>query len=140
MGLEDQLQRVADELEVRNAIARLAQLADEGSLDEYLTLFTEDGIWDGGAAFGVRKGRADILAGAKERRATGQSGPGTHNRHVITTTAVRIEGDRASARSYMTFYVECDKAPVARVVAVYQDDLRKTPSGWKFARRTIERP
>ena len=57
MGLEDQLQRVADDLEVRNAVARLAQLSDEGNLDDYIALFTEDGIWDGGA-FGTFKGRA----------------------------------------------------------------------------------
>jgi len=139
MGLEDQLQRVADELEVRNLVARLAHLADEGTLEDYIALFTDDGIWDGGAVFGTRKGKADILAGAKERRATGQSGPGAHNRHVLTTTAVRVEGDRASARSNFLFYVECDKTPIARVVGVYQDELRKTPSGWKLARRTIER-
>jgi 3-phenylpropionate/cinnamic acid dioxygenase small subunit len=139
MGLEDQLQRVADELEVRNLIARLAQLADEGALDDYMALFTDDAVWDGGTAFGVRKGHADILAGAKERRATGLSGPGSHKRHVITTSSVRVEGDGANVRSYMLFYVECDKSPTPGVVAVYQDQLRRTSSGWKIARRVIER-
>ena len=139
MGLEDQLQRVADDLEVRNLVARIAQLSDEGALDDYARLFTEDAVWDGGTAFGVRKGHADILVGAKERRAAGTSGPGSHARHVITTSAVRLEGATAHVRSYFLFYVECDKTPVVRVVGVYQDELRRTPSGWKLARRQIER-
>ena len=139
MGLEDQLQRVADELELRNAVARIAHLSDEGSLDDYIALFTEEAVWDGGATFGVRKGHADILAGARERRAGGTSGPGSHNRHVITTSAVRLEGDRGHVRSYFLFYVECDKAPAARVVGVYQDEFHRTRSGWKLARRVIER-
>jgi 3-phenylpropionate/cinnamic acid dioxygenase small subunit len=139
MGLEDQLQRVADDLEVRDAVARIAQLSDEGALEEYIALFTEDAVWDGGAAFGVRKGHADILAGARERRGAGTSGPGSHNRHVITTSAVQVQGDSAQVRSYFLFYVECDKSPAVRVVGVYQDEFRRTPAGWKLARRMIER-
>lgn len=137
MGLEDQLQRVADDLEVRNLLARIAQLSDEGTLDDYMALLTEDAVWDGGKTFGVRKGHADILAGARERRAAGTSGPGSHNRHVITTSAVRVEGDVARSRSYFLFYVDCDKTPVARVVGVYQDEFRRSKSGWKLARREI---
>jgi 3-phenylpropionate/cinnamic acid dioxygenase small subunit len=139
MGLEDQLQRVADDLEVRSVISRIAQLSDEGTLEDYVALFTEDAVWDGGAAFGVKKGRADILEGAKGRRAAGTSGPGSHNRHVITTSAVRVEGDRAHVRSYFLFYVECDKTPRASIVGVYQDELRRTASGWKLGHRQIER-
>lgn len=32
---DDRLARVADELEIRNTIARIAMLADHGDLDEY---------------------------------------------------------------------------------------------------------
>jgi 3-phenylpropionate/cinnamic acid dioxygenase small subunit len=137
MGLEDQLQRVADELEIRNLMHRLAQLADEGPLEEYAELFTDDAVW-GGSAFGTRKGRADIVAGGRERRAAGIAGPGSHKRHVITTTAVQVQGDRAQARSYMLFYVDCDTAPKVGVVTVYQDEFRRTPSGWRLAHRSIE--
>jgi 3-phenylpropionate/cinnamic acid dioxygenase small subunit len=138
MGLEDKLQRVADELEIRNVIHRLAQLADEGTLEDYAALFTDDAVWDAGAAFGVRRGKADIIAGGRERRAKGLAGPGTHKRHVITTTAVQVEGERARARSYMLFYVDCDSSPRVGVVTVYQDEFRHSASGWKLAHRSIE--
>jgi 3-phenylpropionate/cinnamic acid dioxygenase small subunit len=49
-----------------------------------------------------------------------------------------VQGDTAQVRSYFLFYVECDKTPTVRVVGVYQDELRRTPSGWKLARRLIE--
>ena len=138
MGLEDQLQRVADELDIRNVIHRLAQLADEGALEDYAALFTDEAVWDAGAAIGVRRGKADIIAGGRERRANGVAGPGTHKRHVITTTAVQLEGDRARARSYMLFPVDCDGAPRIGVVTVYQDEFHRTASGWKLAHRKIE--
>jgi len=136
MGLEDQLSRVADELEIRNVIHRLAQLADDGPLEDYAALFTDDAVW-GGGAFGVRRGKADIVAGGRERRAAGVAGPGTHKRHVITTTAVKLDGDRAEVRSYMLFYVDCDKEPKVGVATVYEDEFRRTPSGWKLAHRAI---
>jgi len=137
MRPEEQFQRIADELEIRNLVVRLAHTADEGSLDEYAGLYTEDAIWDGGPAFGRRRGIADILTGVRERSASGIAGPGTHTRHVITTTSVRVMGDTAEVRSYFLFYVDCDKAPTVRVVGAYRDEMRRTPSGWKLAHRRI---
>jgi hypothetical protein len=57
----------AAELKIRNLISRIALLADQGNLDEYIDQFTEDAVWD--FPNGPRHGRADILAGATERRA-----------------------------------------------------------------------
>lgn len=73
---QEAARRALDELEVRNLLARLAHLAAEDDLDEYGTLFTEDAVWEGppgpgpfGGAFKrVLNGRAEILAGARERR------------------------------------------------------------------------
>ena len=82
MGAEEVLQRVADELEIRNLLARLAQLADGGDLDDYVSLFAEDAVWEGYGP--ARRGKADILAGATERRAAGGQGPGTHSYHIVS--------------------------------------------------------
>jgi len=139
MGLDDQIRNVADELEIRNLLARLAQLADDGELDEYIELFTEDGIWEGGA-FGERRGHASILAGARERRATGTSGPGSNSRHVITTTAIHLNGDTATGRSVFHYYTNTQATPVLAILGVYEDQFRRTPSGWKLAHRVIFAP
>lgn len=134
---EPAIQAVADELEIRNLLARLAQMADdEEDLDAYLALFTEDAVWEG-AAFGTKKGHEEILAGAKERRASGTSGPGTHSRHTLNTTAIEVHGDEASGRSVFIYYNQTNEQPTVSVMGIYQDVFRRTPDGWKMAHRTI---
>jgi ketosteroid isomerase-like protein len=138
MGLDEQLQRVADELEIRNLIHRLAQLADDGQLEEYIQLFTEDAVWEG-AGYPARRGHADILTGARERRASGIAGPGTHTRHVVANSVIQLQGDAARATSVFHFYGNTDATPELRILGVYNDELRRTPKGWKLARRSIGR-
>jgi uncharacterized protein (TIGR02246 family) len=129
------LRRVADELDVRNVVARLAQLADDGDLDDYIDLFTDDAHWAMPGA--PRTGKADIRAGGEARRATGEAGPGSASRHVITTVAVQVDGDEATADSYWLFYVDTTSAPTLKLCGAYHDTLRRTPAGWKLARRDI---
>lgn len=129
---------VADELAVRNLIAQLAQLADDGDLADYIQCFSEDAVW-GGSGFGEKKGLEEIMAGAVERRASGTSGPGTHTRHVITTTLVSVGGERASARSIFHFYTSVNSTPTLQIMGVYDDEFLRGESGWKLSRRNISR-
>ena len=139
MGLDDQIRDVADELEIRNLLARLAQLADDGELEEYIELFTEDAVWEG-AALGQRRGRASLLEGARERRGSGVAGPGTNTRHVITTVAIRLGGDTAKSRSVFHYYTNTQAEPVLAIMGIYEDRFQRTPSGWKLAHRKISGP
>ncbi|MCH8191067.1 MAG: nuclear transport factor 2 family protein [Chloroflexi bacterium] len=139
MGLDEQVRRVADELEIRNLLARLAQMADDGDLNEYVQLFTEDGSWQGPDG-GVRRGRADLLAGAQERRASGIQGPNTNTRHVVTTTVIQLAGDTATGRTYYHYYGNTQGVPEQRTMGVYEDEFRRTAQGWKMARRVIQGP
>ena len=127
---------LADELAVRNVLARVAQLADSGDLDEYLTLFTEDASW---AMPGVepRVGHADIRSGAEQRRASKLQGPGAHSRHVLTTTAVRLDGDQATARSYWMFLTNTAEQPTISLTGQYDDVLQRVGDGWRLAQRVI---
>jgi len=128
--------QTAAELKIRNAIARIALLADQGDLDDYLDQFTEDSLW----AFpnGPRQGRADIRAGAEERRAGGVTGPGSDTRHVITTVSVQLEGeDAASADSYFLFYQHTTTAPTLFNMGHYHDTFARQGEVWRLARRDI---
>jgi len=137
--MSDTLRRLADEAEIRNLLARLAQLADEGGLDDYLACFTEDATW-GGVGFPERKGHAEILAGARERRATGTAGPGSRTRHLLSTSVVEVDGDRARARSIFLFYRDTKTAPQLDRMGVWEDGFARTRDGWKLASRTISQP
>jgi hypothetical protein len=135
-----------DELEIRNLVARLAHLADYGEdLNEYIALFTEDAFWGfraqpgQPALFPPRIGHADILAGAQERRRAGTTGPGTHTRHVLTTTWVNVDGDTATSGSYLSFYKNTNAVPEAVNMTVYFDRFVHTAAGWRLAKREIEK-
>ncbi len=128
--------RTAAELKIRNLIARIALLADQGDLDEYVDQFTEDAVW----AFptGPRQGRDDIRAGAEERRAGGVTGPGSNTRHVITTVSVALgEEDDATADSYFLFYQNTTTAPTLFNMGHYHDTFARQGEVWRLARRDI---
>ena len=65
---------MSDELAVRNVVARLAMLADEGNLEEYVDLFTEDARWD--MPGGELQGRENLLAGGHRAPSGGDGRPG----------------------------------------------------------------
>jgi 3-phenylpropionate/cinnamic acid dioxygenase small subunit len=132
----DAVQAMIDELAVRNVLARIAQLADTGDLDEYLMRFAPDASWEMPGA-PARSGHADLRQGAVERRASGMQGPGTGTRHVLTTTAVTIDGDTATARSYWMFLADTTTQPTIRLTGQYDDVLRRSSTGWQMARRAI---
>jgi uncharacterized protein (TIGR02246 family) len=136
--------RVAAEVEIRNVVARLAQTADNGEVEEYVALFTDDAVWEmpdnptTGLAGSSRQGRDAIAAGVHERRGLGVQGPGSNTKHVISTVSVEMRSDdNAVARSYFQYYGTTTTAPTLLTMGRYEDLLQRTPDGWKVARRTI---
>ncbi len=125
----------ADEAEIRNVVARLAQLADGGDLGEYVDLFTHDARWEMPGS--PLEGRDELHSGAVERRATGAVGPGTNTRHVITTQAVAVDGDEAISDAYWQFWVNTATEPSVALMGTYRDRLVRTDGGWKLAHRSI---
>ena len=137
----------ADELAVRNVVARLAHLADAGDVDAYVSLFAADGVWEMppsphvGLDGSRRVGRDDIAAGARDRIAAGLQGAGSGTMHVVSTTAVDADGaGGASATSYFTFCSARSTPPSVLSMGRYDDELVRTPGGWKLARRVVQFP
>ncbi len=139
------IDRVADELAIRNALARIAHAADRGDVDAYLALLTPDAVWTMpasphvGLAASERRGHEEIAAGARERLAAGVQGPGSATMHTVTTTAIEFTGaDAAASDSTFVFWTATGTAPVPASVGRYHDEFRRTPDGWKLARRDVE--
>jgi 3-phenylpropionate/cinnamic acid dioxygenase small subunit len=137
-------ERVAAELEIRNVLARLAQLADTGDTDEYVRLLTDEIVWvmPPNPAIGLpaseRRGHDEIAAGQRDRMAAGHQGPGSNTRHTIGTISVEFDSDEAAtARSYFMFWTSTTTAPTVASIGHYEDAFRRTPDGWKLARRLI---
>lgn len=141
MGIKvmtDTAQRVLDELEIRNLLARIAQASDDRELDEYMACMHADAVW-GGTGFPERRGHAAILEGAVQRRADGIAGPGSHTRHLISTSRVEVQHDAATARSIFLFYGNTHETPQLSMMGVWEDEFLRTDEGWKLSRRTIVR-
>jgi hypothetical protein len=53
---------------------------------------------------------------------------------------VKIDGDDASALSYLTSYQVFEEDPKAAIILVarYHDELKRTPGGWKISKRIME--
>ena len=64
----------------------------------------------------------------------------TWQHHLLSVYHVDVDGDHASALSYLTSYQVFDPEPnVAKtLVARYHDELRRTPDGWKLSKRVAE--
>jgi 3-phenylpropionate/cinnamic acid dioxygenase small subunit len=143
--IDDSLIAVKDELAIRNLLARLAILADEGKPQEYGALFADDAEWRmadvPGAArsFPTRHGRAAIVDALLERRATGEGGPGSQTRHGLLQSTVEVNGDEARARTYMVYLVDLNSVPRIQLAAVYNDRFARIGSVWKLQSRSIEK-
>jgi ketosteroid isomerase-like protein len=136
------LLRAADEVEIRNLVARLAHLTDSDTddLKQYISLFTDDAVsvHPGEAD---RKGHAEILERGRERRRIRNHGPGTNTQHITTTLWVQADGgDTATAVSKFLFFGKTNVAePTLLRMGRYDDTFRRTTDGWKLARREITR-
>jgi 3-phenylpropionate/cinnamic acid dioxygenase small subunit len=130
--------------EIHHALARVAHLADDGELPDYLDMFTEDALWETPAVEATaikadrRRGRADIGEGASARRASGIQGPGSATRHVVHTIEVTtVSEDTATSVSYWAFYQSTTATPALAGMGRYDDTWRLTGTGWKLAHRRI---
>jgi hypothetical protein len=134
----------SDEAVITSLIAQVQHMVDFGTLEEYLSLFTEDAVWvlpphpGTGAPGDERRGLDDIRAGVEERRAAGVQGPGTHTRHLNTTTSVAMDGpDAAWVTSCFLYFTDTLSQPTLRLLGTYRHQVRRTDAGWKVARREI---
>src|SRR6476619_4685338 len=99
---------------IRSLVARVAHLADEGSIDDYVQLYTEDAVWEMASAgpsvaIGpqIVEGRKAIAEGVRRRRADGIAGPGTATRHVSSCVSIAFDSeDSASVQSVWQFFVD----------------------------------
>ncbi len=112
--------------------------------ERYGDTFTVDGvlIWAGGTVTGraaiveeMRKARA---ADAERRLAEPPARP-WRRRHFTTNLALRLEGDRATGRSYW-FEFNDDTPDRKAYLGAYghsEDEYRKVDGRWLYARRQI---
>ena len=130
---DSSLQALLDERDIIAVGLRYAASIDKREFETLATCFTPDGAWGTQAMMTV--GHAAIQAKAREAlqylKAT---------QHVTTNFQVTLDGDRARMRScYLATHVrEADGRDEHWVIGgVYDDDLVRTPGGWRIAHRLL---
>ena len=102
MAEQDRPQHIADERVIRNVIKQTVLQADIGDVDVQANCFTEDMRWE----MVTQPGKAALALPVM-----GAAGPGTHHYHLVGAMAVEIDGDTASATSFLVFLQHAHENP-----------------------------
>jgi uncharacterized protein (TIGR02246 family) len=120
--------------QIRDTIARYAHCVDGGRFDEFVELFTPDGVLEveGDPAHRGRDAIRAFVAGTGRDLAADTGAP--RIRHHVSNVVIELDGrDRARARCY--FLAVTDRG--ADHWGRYRDELRRDGDRWRFAHRRV---
>jgi ketosteroid isomerase-like protein len=126
----------ADELEIRNLIARFAWASDIGTIDDYMSVFTDDAAIEI-PGMPARNGLEGLRSGAKKGREKGVFGPGSNSMHFLGSTDVMLDGGTAETVTTFVLYRDITTTPTATMAGRYYDRFLRTTAGWKLSYRRI---
>lgn len=119
-----------DRDDIADVLVRYATGIDRRDWPLFRTVFTDDcaldygdiGTFDGVDAVTEFMDQAHAMAG--------------HTLHRLTNFAIDVDGDSARARAYVDALIFApDNASGVNAVGFYDDELVRTPAGWRIARR-----
>jgi hypothetical protein len=129
---------VADELAIRNLIARVARITDQWETPEQLAeLYVEDCVWH---LEGIDPyvGRTGFMRRAVEMRNAGICGPGSATRHIVSTPEVipdRADPDSATVIAFVAMGGMREGKASFEGYGQYTDLVRKVDGVWLMAKR-----
>jgi 3-phenylpropionate/cinnamic acid dioxygenase small subunit len=121
---------MTDRQDIADVLVRYATGIDRRDWPLFRTVFTDDctidygeiGTWNGVDAITEFMEQAHAMAG--------------HTLHRLTNQAITVEGDKATARTYIDGLIMFgDNDSGVNAVGFYDDDLVRTGDGWRIARR-----
>jgi len=126
-----------DRLDVMDLMARYAECVDSGDAAGYAALFTLDGVVEHSA--GSVRGRAEIQAWVEGLVRETRVGKASRLKHFMGLPVIRGDGDRATARTYVTIPRHMDSGEIViRLAGTYFDDCVKQDGAWLIAKRVID--
>ena len=118
-------------------MARYAECVDSGDAAVYAALFTPDGVVEHSA--GSVRGRAEIQAWVEGLVRENRVGKASRLKHIMGLPVIRGDGDRATARTYVTIPRHMDSGEIViRLAGTYFDDCVKQDGAWLIAKRVID--
>jgi 3-phenylpropionate/cinnamic acid dioxygenase small subunit len=140
LSLEDRLQALQDESQIRRRLQDYMVLLHDRDWANYVLMFSREAdlVMDEG----VRHGRDDIrnrMAGASERMAKAAAGkPVRQSADLLSNVEVRVRGDLAFASSRFTFLAENEEHQfIVRGSGLYLDTWVREDGNWLIKRRKV---
>jgi 3-phenylpropionate/cinnamic acid dioxygenase small subunit len=110
-----------------------ARYADVAALFEHATYRVEHA---GTSQVSEYRGAAAVLGFCQQTRIHEDGTPRT--RHVISNVNIQVDGDGATARSYVTVFQQTDVLPLQPIASgCYLDRFERVDGCWRFADRLI---
>lgn len=136
-SLEQRLQELEDEREIRDLIIRYAQRLDARDHKGYASLFAREGRWSGrmGDATGPEAIEAMLIEGLGPAP---ENFVNTQNFHLMSNILIEVEGDRAKAESRLVYFARtADAKPGPMLAGRYYDELIREDGRWRFSYRRV---
>jgi ketosteroid isomerase-like protein len=128
---ETEFRRVADELAIRDLVARYSDAVIRADAVAWAETWAEDATWKLGPSEAI--GRDDIV-----NTWTTLMGMFDHIRQLTLQGSVQIEGDSASGRWYVDELGWSEQRDTSWVLGVYHDTYARIDREWKFTRRRFD--
>ncbi len=133
--LARRLQALEDREQIRDQLVSYGLALDAHDWDRLRTVFAPDAVADYGELEGRNEGIDEIIA-ACHRALVGLDG----SQHLIANLDVRVDGDSATATSYLQaqhYLVSASGVNTFVVGGTYRDELIRTPEGWRIRFRSL---
>jgi hypothetical protein len=135
-ALEARITRLEDLEAIKQLKSRYCEICDDDhNPDEIISIFTEDGIWEG-RGIGRAKGHAEIQSLFKNFQKMIR-----FSQHMVMDPIIEVNGETAKGRWYFfgpfTMY-EGDQAKWQ--AARYKEDYVKVDGQWKFRHLRVSGP
>jgi ketosteroid isomerase-like protein len=128
------LQALQDRNDITDVLYRYSAAVDSFDTEGVRSALADD-IW-------AQYGNGDPVVGGDALAAWIAEATATiiWQHHLLNVYQVNIDGDQATALSYLTSYQVFKENPDAAIILVarYHDELRRTPAGWRVSKRIME--
>ena len=134
-----------DEAAILSLANKYTDAVNNRDWDRYRACWTDDAVWDLGAPVNQKKEGLEAIM-TEVQRAVGAMDLFVQMNHAVTVLS--IDGDTARARATLNEigHVKPENRELLNgaeglfILAIYTDDLRRTPDGWRYTRRTYQVP
>jgi uncharacterized protein (TIGR02246 family) len=132
------LQRLEDREQILELLAAYGATLDRRDFAGFGLLFAEDAEYGGGPGAPTR-GRAAIQAQLEKQITSNPMNLPPPNHHLFFNPSIRVEGDRATARSLGAYLAPDPATRTTRMVffVAYDDVLVRRDGRWLFQKRMI---